>query len=568
MAQLRAADWKQWMFPGASIVLLLVLYTKMRRGVDLTDEMQHYGELVGLLEAGQLFTTDLFIQQTVWILFYPFLAAYHSLFGDTALILTSRGLLALLIIAVYVFGVRVLASQGVDKGVAAIAMLSTSFAITHGNIFSIHYNVINQVIILVFTLRFITWNESRPESVASCLAWSSFPFLAAFAHPLSAILMSGLILGRILLERRWTLLGRMFCCLTVAAIAGLGVALLFSPFPRYIDAALFSKGYGVGAAFLNSQRDITSAVYIGLMFAVALFVPLRRWRWYIALVFLLSLVLTLSAFLFGRVTSGISHKTLFWMAVLCASAIAYLRCTALNRSMYRSIVVVLLSFSLLFMVTSGNGARAMIGAFMLMMPLTVAFCTREILLDEDASTLGSKVGAYCAIAGIAVSMTVYWSRYPYRSAPWYQSSQDLGKLSPVFYGIKAGSDAYGFLEKAKEEFGNLKGKPVLITGHVPALYFILNVKPETCMFFMHSVKFGESQEILENCLRRKDPDYLLLIKNKYKNRDVLAVPAMVQKLFKVDGDGCDRSVPFRRFDFSGIYRVRKDTTMYLCRIGV
>ena len=77
-------------FIATGLILLLILFIRVTRGLDLTDEMQYYGEIKGLIESGKLFSNDLFIQQTVYILFYPLFYLFHLAFGLEGFVFFGR----------------------------------------------------------------------------------------------------------------------------------------------------------------------------------------------------------------------------------------------------------------------------------------------------------------------------------------------------------------------------------------------------------------------------------------------------------------------------------------------
>ena len=52
---------------------LIYLIIRIFIGLDFTDEMQYFGQIHGLILFDKLFINDFFIQQTGYLLIYPFL---------------------------------------------------------------------------------------------------------------------------------------------------------------------------------------------------------------------------------------------------------------------------------------------------------------------------------------------------------------------------------------------------------------------------------------------------------------------------------------------------------------
>ena len=55
-----------------TVLFIASLVLRIFIGIDLTDEMQYYLQILGMVETNSLFSNDLYIQQLVYLLFYPF----------------------------------------------------------------------------------------------------------------------------------------------------------------------------------------------------------------------------------------------------------------------------------------------------------------------------------------------------------------------------------------------------------------------------------------------------------------------------------------------------------------
>jgi hypothetical protein len=116
-----------------SLSTILILRTFL--GVDLSDEMQYYGQIFSLIETNKIFINDLFFQQLVYVPFYPVLKIYHGLFGTIGLVLITRLLLSLIILFVFVFTYIKLKKISSNEIISALTALALTFAITFNGIF-------------------------------------------------------------------------------------------------------------------------------------------------------------------------------------------------------------------------------------------------------------------------------------------------------------------------------------------------------------------------------------------------------------------------------------------------
>ena len=156
-------------FIATSLVLLLILFIRVTRGLDLTDEMQYYGEIKGLIETGRLFSNDLFIQQSVYILLYPAFYIYHALFGFEGLVFYGRLIMATLSVIVFLYCYRKFLEFKFSAPVASLTALSLTFSIPYHGVFAPSYNTISQVMWIIFAIRFFEWKPrnlvSRPSAL-------------------------------------------------------------------------------------------------------------------------------------------------------------------------------------------------------------------------------------------------------------------------------------------------------------------------------------------------------------------------------------------------------------------
>ena len=251
-------------FIATGLILLLILFIRVTRGLDLTDEMQYYGEIKGLIESGKLFSNDLFIQQTVYILFYPLFYLFHLAFGLEGFVFFGRLLMSLLSIMVFLSAYRKLLWFKFSPVVASLTALSITFAIPYHGIFAPSYNTISQILWIVFLLRFFEWKRS------SAISWGILPITTAFAHPTSAVTMSLLIFVRLLVERQFKQVVPLLLVFLGGALIAAPTSFYFASPQEYLAALTFSSGYGVGATFFSSKSQLMTLLVIYAMFGACL----------------------------------------------------------------------------------------------------------------------------------------------------------------------------------------------------------------------------------------------------------------------------------------------------------
>lgn len=542
------------------LALIVVLYIRVRSGLDMSDEMQHYGELTGLLETGRLFSNDLFFQQVAWIPFYSLLRTYYSVAGESHLILFSRFVLALVVFATFVFGINCLKRYGLAPSTAAKAMFCCTFPLTVGNIFSIHYNVLGQIVLLLFVLGLFNWNRERLLGAGDVIRWSSLPLLAAFGHPILAIAIAMMLIAGLCGAGKWRSLKRLMLGLVGAAAAGLAVALLFAPLDAYLESVAFSKGFGVGTASFNSISSLSLMGYFVVVMTLAIFFNFTGKKYLCLVLLLCVLAYTAVNFATGRISTAISEENLALFILIVGALIGYLRPTGKDRQIVNWLIIVTCVISSIYAITSGNGPRAMIGSLMLVTPLLAALALHDLKADlHQAGNIAinyitslSRVFVMVALVAIYV---LYWTQYPYRSARWYSNDMPADTIAPMFSGLLIHPATFEYLAAVKEQSADLRGHKVLITGSFPALYYALDVIPETCMFFMHSIPSGATRSALESCLTSKSPQHVLYVTHPNTPLGDDPVMKVVSDLYPVDQTSCNTyEIAFRAFHGTSSFR--------------
>lgn len=493
-------------FIAASLVLLLILFIRVTRGLDLTDEMQYYGEIKGLIETGRLFSNDLFIQQSVYILFYPVFFIYHSIFGFEGLVFFGRLLMAALSIAVFLYTYRKLLEFKFSFLVASLTALTLTFAIPYHGIFAPSYNTISQFLWIIFTIRFFEWKQRSPVS------WGVILVITAFAHPTSAVMMSLLVIVRFSVERDFRQVAKVMLALLGGALVALPIIFYFATPQEYLASLTFSSGYGVGANFHSSKYQPIAILVIYAMFVSCLLLGTRFQKVPFALLACITIVVAIVVFSAGP--NGYGYSGRFVLVFSSLSALAY--CWTLsNYSMDDKIlrlrahwlVLLLLAYATTLGVTSGNGIIQATGAFMVSLPLLLGIAVSTGAKNEDSDNIF--IFRMASVALVLILLFVQWSRYPYREAVWWQVNQPIQSV-PEFKFISTSLDRAEFIQRMKHELEPMvQGKRTLIISEFPGLYLALGTYPETCMLYMHSLTSDKSEDALLNCLSKKKPEIVI-----------------------------------------------------------
>jgi hypothetical protein len=508
----------------ASAALLLILYFRVTRGIDFTDEMQYYGEISGLIETGRLFSNDLFIQQSVYILFYPFFWIHNAAFGSSGLIFFGRILMACITIAVYVHSYRKLIAVNFSTFVSAITALSLTFAIPFHGIFALSYNTVSQALWIVFVLTFFEWKQRTPISL------SVIPIITAFAHPTSALIMVLLILLRLSVEKDFQKVGKVLLALLVGALVAMPIIFYFAMPLAYLNSIVFSSGYGVGTAFFSSEIGPVVLLSICIMFGIVALFQRQDVIPNISAATILVIFVACIAFMNGFVGDAYTHRTVYVLAII--SVVAYVGChSGLANSNHAKKSVDWMAFAILAYaatlgITSGNGIGQATGAFMVGVPLFLAISVSSKIKDESSDTAFLEA---TSVLLVLVLFVIHWGRYPYREAAWWLANQPISS-SPAFKFIATTPDRNNFLQQMKQVMDPIAAsKRTLIVGEFPVLYFLSNIQPETCMLYMHSLASDDSENSLLKCLNSKNPETVL---NLTSNISMASEQSRIKKVLK------------------------------------
>ena len=506
----------------ASLVLLLVLFIRVTRGLDLTDEMQYYGEIKGLIETGKLFSNDLFIQQSVYILLYPVFFVYHLVFNFEGLVFFGRLLMAGLSVVVFLYTYHKLMGLKFTSVVASLTALSLTYSIPYHGIFAPSYNTVSQALWIIFIIKFFEWKQS------SAFSWGIIPVIMAFAHPTSAMTMSLLVLLRFLVERDFRQAAKVLLALLSFALIALPIVFYFATPPEYLNSLIFSSGYGVGTAFFSSKSQPIALLVIYTIFGSCLFF----WRRLLWLNFaFLTIVLTVTAIVLYSMCIAVGGYTTRTVYILCClSSFAYIWVLSNNAGEDTKfhlqpnwLVLALLAYATTLGVTSGNGIGQATGAFMVGLPLLLGFAVNSApkkKIQDDFLKIA-------CIVLVSILFMVHWINYPYRDSVWWQARRIIQNV-PEFKFINISQERADFINAMQKNLGPVvQRKRTLIVSEYPGLYFALGTHAETCMLYMHSLTSDKSEKILLGCLSKKKPEVVV---NIFLNDDIIVENSRMKRV--------------------------------------
>ncbi len=496
-------DFRNLSFISTFLILILILLVRVQVGLDLTDEMQYYGEMKGLVEAGQLFSNDLFIQQTVYIIFYPIFYLYHLVYGFSGFVFFGRLLMAALSVTAFLYAYNKFLAFKFTNIARGLAALSLTFSIPYHGIFAPSYNTISQFIWIVFLLNFYAWNRN------SIFFWGIITIVMFIIHPTSAVMMSVLVIIRLLTEGKFRSLIELVVVLLLGILFAVKLLLYFSPPKAYLASLIFSSGYGVGFNFFsNKLQPIMLLSIFVVFFTINLFKKyLSRINFSVAVSFFLVIAILLFLGDINQYQGGYSVRVFCILSVLFILSYSWAltnipneNCKSISRLYWVGLSILLFASTL--GITSGNGLGQSTGAMMVGLPL---------LLSDTSSQYKKYLGIFLVRLNMVLLLLlflVHWSVYPYRDQPWWTAKQKI-KSVPEFMLINTYAERLDFINIIRNALGpDVNGQKVLIASGFPAFYLISNARPETCMLYMHSVASEESADALVSCLKAKNPDVI------------------------------------------------------------
>lgn len=499
--QRRLVDWRLY------LLLAIILALRCFLGLDLSDEMQYYGQIHALVEHNHLFVTDLFIQQLVYALFYPAFKLHQWALGTDGLVLFGRALLAGSLFAQSIYIRRQLLDHGAKMWQAGIAAVALTFCVPYHGIFALSYNTVSQMAWVVFMVWYWRWFE-RPG-----WQWAIVIGVAGIAHPVAGLCMAGLLVVRLSLERRWDYVGVFLLWMIAVALVLLLFILQFASVGELLISLRFSRGFSVGNVWLsNFQEFRLGAVFLLAMFLVC-YLPVRLLRRVPARGLVLICVIGGIVYVGnGNLSYGYSKAAFALGALLTIFSLTYLVVTSDEAAIPRirwGVAAFAVHF-LSLVITSSNGLGQGTGAVWLAAPLTIGMWTSQASLKLKLSCFQRSANAWVGML-VLVFFIVHWTANPYRDSYWYVANTVVSGVD-AFRFIRTSREHANFIQGIRDRLQNqTSNQRLLIVSDYPALYFALAGHPATCMLYMHSLPIGRADDSFEACMNQRFPDALLHI---------------------------------------------------------
>ena len=230
----------RYFFNPAYLLVYLTYFIRIFSLLDFTDEMQYYLQINELNKYGSLFQSDLYIQQLIYAIFYPFNKIYFILNGSNGLILFNRILLTIVFLFLMFYAKKIFLRNGSSSiwanWTSALLGLMPSIAI-----YAISYNTICFVGISLFLLILSKdWNNR------DLLAISFITLITLIANPTIGLCILLISLLRFIKENNKSFLSKYLLIFSFLLFIFLLYLNQISNYETIKMSLDFSKGFGVG----------------------------------------------------------------------------------------------------------------------------------------------------------------------------------------------------------------------------------------------------------------------------------------------------------------------------------
>lgn len=492
-------------------ILFLLFFVRSYLGVNLQDEIQYYYQIIGLVDNDKPFSNDLYIQQLIYLIFYPIFKPYYYVFGESGLILYGRIVFSILLFVIYEFSRRQFLAVGCKKLDAGLCAVALVLVLPYHGIYGLSYNTVSQIC-WVCTVLFVLFRMSIPIWV-----WSVLIIISIIAHPIGGFAIGAICIYHHLSSSLTAKSINIILLSTVLGILCFGFIALSVGIDTLLKTLNFTRGFSVGVAVLKSTQ-VLQMLLIALFILFATLIDAKRKfaRYVIAASIFLFLIfefyilyLSVSSSNETYWPSSYNKQILgFWVLICCISIYAY-RCIAQNNyeSDYKlSGLITLLSIQAVTLSgTSSNGIIQAVGAFSMFVPIINALIIQNAYSQK---TLGLSRTLTFLVALSVCSISIF---LPYGQDSLYRHDRRSSSL-PLFSGLYLPEDQLAFFENVKEHIGPFANrKEGLIFSKIPAIYSILDVKPSTCMIYNHSLGSNLAEDILLECMLKKKINLIIKV---------------------------------------------------------
>lgn len=468
-------------------------------GIDFTDEFQHYLQVKSLIENKELFENDLFFQQVVYLLIYPVLALYKNVYGFENFLLFGRVLLSLIALSFFVIIYTILKKNRFSSLYASITSASIILSSITIGVFSINYNSITFLFFSLFMSQFLTWRADARSIIIT-------PVFSIFANPFIALIMFGLTWLRLLTE------GQNVRLLKIIIFQIMFLGLVYYLFSPYIDGKLlltsieFTRDFDIGNALFGSKPQLVALGLIGISYVLT-----KSWTEKnlnsLSLIYFLAFIFF---FLFFGLIDSKEYKifntlTIAFLALTLMTKI-YFYINEEHKKAVGWFILATLLFSLTFALSSSNGLNQ------IFVPLGIASI---IIFFFDLKAKKDQSANYVfLLIPLLILLNTLFDGYREKGAIFTDTS--IQEFPELRY-IRTTHQKHEYLIETAKELSYLKDRKVTFIGNKPINYVITDSNPETCMIFMRDNINLINNNSLRNCLKLKDPEYVVTFLDHNKN---------------------------------------------------
>ena len=497
-----------------SVFLLILsfslLIVKTYMGLDFTDELQYYGQILSLLNHEKLFAEDLFIQQIVYIFYLPLFKLFQWLNPDlNGLVLFGRCCL-FFTITINILLIRKLLSSFNRASIhfactfICIAMADKIFAVSYGSL------------ALILSTLIIALYLSQNHFTKKNLFASFLCVLLCFCHPSFGICLTCVWIALSYFDKEKGLMHFVGGFITAASfLFGLLIFTSYLDLNDFFSSLNFSSKYN-NAIILKIDQDMQIlGIYWLFSTAITIFTyfknntllelpPILKNKSSPLIIFTFSVSFI---FYFWNSFSSLQSYIFYYISVLVS---LYLSSTDTKRnSLFLRLHWAGTFTGTIISITSGNGLQAFSQGVVIFSPFLLLLIVDRIKISTP---IFARTGLVFTTFILLISAT--WAiRHPYRD----QRLQNLtheSEFGNIFSGLKISQTkkkAITWLNESLDGLGIEDGESALVVGGHPWIYFGSGLKPRTPVTFMHfHAKPGVFKIIAEKISSSSPPGLIIL----------------------------------------------------------
>jgi hypothetical protein len=483
--------------PGLIVYLFLIflftatLTSRIFFGIDFGDEFQHYLQLKSITQSGDLFFSDLFFQQSVYLLTYPITKIYVGIFGYESLFLFGRILHAVITLIFFLIILKTLIKANYALIYASIAAISVSLSAVVVGVFSVNYNSMTFLFYALFMVQFMIWDKKDK--------WIFFmPVSCVLTNPFISIVMFSLVWLRLYKENENKLLrnGFIIQCFCLVILASL--LHLVTNLQTIIDSIEFTKSFSIGSALMGSKNQlIVVLMSISFSFLISRFSEKNLER-----LILILFINLLFFFIVFELNNPLDYKLFRTLSIIALGITLFYKIYFFeieeDKNKIRWFFSATFISCIIFSISSSNGLNQTFVP--LLISIIILFLSRNY--KEVKKTI------------VYISLLFPLFLFSHALVDGYRDkgalfNNNLIEGVPELKYISTTSKKKNYIELIKKEFSFLKDKKLTIIGNTPINYIITGSVPETCMIFMRNSEILKSLNPLRGCLKKKNPEYVL-----------------------------------------------------------